>query len=85
MLEYSLLTNSEAKTPSMNTKNADQVDEIMCNCSGTTRGNIQSLVEQGMDIDAISRWTGAISGCGGCEWDIAQFLSDLANQQNKNV
>ncbi len=65
----------------MNTKNANPVDEVMCPCSGTKRGNIQSLYEQGLDIDAISRWTGAISGCGGCEWDIAQFLNELAEQQ----
>ncbi len=68
----------------MNTKNASLADEIMCPCSGTRRDNIQSLFEQGMDIDAISRWTGAISGCGGCEWDIAQFLKELAEQQNKS-
>jgi len=30
-----------------------------------------------MDMDAISRWTGALSGCGGCEWDIADFLKEL--------
>lgn len=65
----------------MNTKNSDPQDEIMCPCSGTKRGNIQSLFEQGMDMDAISRWTGAISGCGGCEWDIAEFLKDLGNQK----
>lgn len=51
-------------------------DEVMCHCSGTRRGNIRQLSEQGMDIDAISRWTGALSGCGGCEWDIADFLKD---------
>jgi len=34
-------------------------------------------------MDAISRYTGAISGCGGCEWDIAQFLNDLAEQKNE--
>jgi NAD(P)H-nitrite reductase large subunit len=62
----------------MNTK---PVDEVMCDCSGTTRGKIQSLFEQGMDMEGISRMTGAISGCGGCEWDIATFLNDLAKQQ----
>jgi NAD(P)H-nitrite reductase large subunit len=65
----------------MNTKNDDPADEVMCPCSGTKRGYIQSLFEQGMDIDAISRWTGAVSGCGGCEWDIAEFLLQL--EQNK--
>ena len=66
----------------MNTNNADPTDIVMCHCSGTRRNNIQRLFEQGYDIDAISRWTGALSGCGGCEWDIAQFLKDLADQQS---
>ncbi len=56
---------------------AEPADEVMCHCSGTRRNNIQKLFEQGMDINAISRWTGALSGCGGCEWDIAQFLKDI--------
>lgn len=50
----------------------------MCHCSGTRREYIRQLFEQGMDIQAISRWTGALSGCGGCEWDIADFLKELA-------
>jgi len=29
-------------------------------------------------MEDISNWSGAISGCGGCEWDIAQFLNVLA-------
>lgn len=61
----------------MNTNDAKPADEVMCHCSGTKRNNIQKLVEQGMDINAISRWTGALSGCGGCEWDIAQLLKDI--------
>ncbi len=69
----------------MDTKNSCPADEVMCHCSGTKRGYIQSLFEQGLDMDAISRWTGALSGCGGCECDIAQFLNDLAEQQNNNV
>jgi bacterioferritin-associated ferredoxin len=61
----------------MNTKQDDPEDCVMCHCSGTRRKNIQNLHEQGMDMDAISRWTGALSGCGGCEWDIADFLKEL--------
>ena len=61
------------------TKNhTEPADEVICHCSGTTRGNIQQLFELNMDMDAISRRTGALSGCGGCEWDIAQLLNDLA-------
>ena len=52
-------------------------DEIMCTCSGTTRGQIYDLVQQGMDIEAISRWTGAKTGCGGCDWDIEVFVRAL--------
>lgn len=55
--------------------------EVMCHCSGTKRDYIRSLFEQGLDMDAISRWTGALSGCGGCEWDIAQYMKELAEQQ----
>ncbi|MGB4812386.1 MAG: (2Fe-2S)-binding protein [Methylophilaceae bacterium] len=55
--------------------------EIMCVCSGTTRGEIQQLHLQGLDQDAISRRTGALSGCAGCEWDIEQFLKALAEQK----
>lgn len=69
---------------SMNTKNSNLADEIMCPCSGTKRGNIQTLFEQGMDMEAISRWTGAISGCGGCEWDISEFLNDLIEQKTNS-
>jgi bacterioferritin-associated ferredoxin len=61
---------------------ATPADEVMCHCSGTKRDNIKSLFEQGLDMNAISRWTGALSGCGGCEWDIAQFLKELAEQPN---
>lgn len=57
-------------------------DKVMCHCSGTRRAYIRSLFEQGMDADAISRWTGALSGCGGCEWDIADFLKQLAEKKN---
>jgi len=55
-------------------------DEVLCHCSGTRRGYIRQLSVQGMDMAAISRWTGALSGCGGCEWDIADFLKELATQ-----
>lgn len=52
-------------------------DEIICACSGTTRGQVYDLVQQGMDLDGISRWTGAKTGCGGCDWDIEVFVNAL--------
>jgi bacterioferritin-associated ferredoxin len=60
-------------------------DVVMCHCSGTKRDKIKSLFEQGLDMNAISRWTGALSGCGGCEWDIAQLLKELAEHRNGDV
>lgn len=69
----------------METSKPNPADEILCYCSGTTRAYIQKLFEQGLDIDAISRRTGALSGCGGCEWDIEVFLKELAEQQVKNL
>ena len=67
----------------MTTNHIPAPNEVLCLCSGTTRENIQSLFEQGMDLDAISRYTGAVSGCGGCEWDIADFLKQLSEQHSK--
>jgi NAD(P)H-nitrite reductase large subunit len=55
----------------------DAAAEVLCNCSGTTRGEIVRLHEQGLGMDGISRRTGAITGCGGCEWDIADLLHAL--------
>jgi NAD(P)H-nitrite reductase large subunit len=53
-------------------------DAIVCDCSGTTCGKIKSLVDDGViDSDTISRKTGAISGCGSCEWDIEELLDKL--------
>ncbi|WP_292757406.1 (2Fe-2S)-binding protein [Methylophaga sp. UBA2689] len=63
---------------SNNNNASDITDEVICDCSGTTRGKIISLVEQGIvDTDTISRKTGAISGCGSCEYDIENLLDEL--------
>ncbi len=57
--------------------NTENLDEIICDCSGTTRGKILSLIEQGViDPEIISRKTGALSGCGSCEWDIEAILDE---------
>ncbi|MEX1199631.1 MAG: (2Fe-2S)-binding protein [Methylophaga sp.] len=59
----------------------DNPQEIICDCSGTTRGKVLSLVEQGIvDADTISRKTGCISGCGSCEWDIEALLDEAVQK-----
>jgi len=60
-------------------------DEVMCPCSGTRRGQIRELFIQGKDIEAISRKTGALSGCGGCEWDIASYLNELGKERDNQA
>ena len=62
-------------------KKDNLADEIMCACSGTTRGKIYDLVLAGKDFDAISQWTGVNTGCSGCEWDISEFVKALMEQQ----
>ena len=65
----------------MSVLNANSPDEILCSCTGTTRGQIEKLFNEGLDLDAISRRTGALSGCAGCEWDVAEFVRKLAEQK----
>ena len=65
-------------SPDKNTSAKDNpAAEIMCACSGTTRGKIYDLVLAGKDFEAISQWTGVNTGCSGCEWDIAEFVKAL--------
>lgn len=59
--------------------------EVLCSCSGTTRGLIIELVKQGKDLDGISRYSGALSGCGGCEWDIAELVNKLQAEQPPQI
>ena len=56
-------------------------NDVMCHCSGTRRQCIRDLHAQGKDLAAISRWTGALSGCGGCEWEIADYLKALSAEK----
>ncbi len=66
----------------MSTIKVNAEDEVICDCSGTTRAKVRLLFEQGLDAEAISRRTGALSGCGGCEWEIADMLKALAEEKD---
>lgn len=61
----------------------DNPKEVLCSCSGTTRGLIIELVKQGKDLEGISRYSGALSGCAGCEWEITELVSRLQTEQSK--
>jgi NAD(P)H-nitrite reductase large subunit len=64
----------------MSEENDESPNEVICSCSGTTRGMIQAMVRQGKDLDAISRYSGALTGCGGCEWDIGELVKALMTE-----
>ena len=49
--------------------------QIICPCSGTRISHIRRYVDRGIvDVAAISEGTGALSGCGGCEFDLLELL-----------
>lgn len=61
---------------SSNAPSSDQ-DEIICDCSGTTRGKILQLIARGDDnLDRIESVTGANTGCGSCESEIIKILEN---------
>ncbi|MCB5191129.1 (2Fe-2S)-binding protein [Methylobacillus arboreus] len=64
----------------MSDKNDNPNDEVLCFCSGVRRKKIRALFMQGMDIQGIAEMTGALTGCGGCEWDIEYYLKELEEQ-----
>lgn len=64
----------------MNDINPDQKQDVICHCSGTTKGQIRELVNNGVDnLDEISRMTGACSGCGACDVSVLELLAEQAN------
>lgn len=64
----------------MTTDKDNPDNEVLCHCSGTKRGQIRELFLEGRDLEGISRWTGALTGCGGCEWDIEWYLKELKEE-----
>ena len=64
----------------MSANELNQPDDVMCSCSGTKRSTIQRMFEQGLTVEEISQRSGALSGCGGCEWDIAEFVESLSKK-----
>ncbi len=60
----------------------EDLDEAICICSGTTKRKVLQLIDDGLDtLDAISRRTGAYSGCGGCEYELEQILEEKLTEK----
>ena len=54
-------------------------DDVICDCSGTTKAKIRQLIDDGADsLDKISRATGACSGCGSCDVLVSEMLGEQA-------
>ncbi len=61
----------------MNDRQANQNNDIICHCSGTTEIKIKELLVCGSnDLDTLSKKTGACSGCGSCEDAILQLIAE---------
>lgn len=57
--------------------NQDKGKDLICYCSGVTKEQIKTLVNNGVDnLDEISRMTGACSGCGACDVLVLELLAE---------
>jgi bacterioferritin-associated ferredoxin len=55
----------------------DIPEEIICDCSGTTKTKIYQLIDNGKDsFDKIAAATGAGTGCGSCDMLIMAILTE---------
>jgi NAD(P)H-nitrite reductase large subunit len=55
----------------------DQYEEIICDCSGTTKAKIHQLINDGRDsFEKIAAATGAGTGCGSCDVLIMDILAE---------
>ncbi|MGZ0077728.1 (2Fe-2S)-binding protein [Methylomonas sp. YC3] len=63
------------------TAQPDTENDVVCYCSGTTEQQIKQLLDEGVtDPERISRITGAASGCGGCEFEFQQLISEYGQK-----
>ena len=59
----------------MSTNDPNKEEDIICDCTGTTKAKIKQLIENGAnDLDKISSATGAGTGCGSCDVLIMEIL-----------
>jgi NAD(P)H-nitrite reductase large subunit len=55
----------------------DLSEEIICDCSGTTKTKIYQLISDGKDsFEKIASATGAGTGCGSCDILIMEILAE---------
>ncbi len=60
----------------MATTDPNKKEDVICDCTGTTKEKIKQLIENGAnDLDKISSATGAGTGCGSCDVLIMELLA----------
>ncbi len=63
------------------TKEHSDDNQIICDCTGTTRAKILQLIARGDDsLERIESITGANTGCAGCESDLLDLLENTAKK-----
>lgn len=56
-------------------QNTTEKEDIICDCTGTTRAKVQQLIDDGADnLDAIADATGACTGCASCDILVMEML-----------
>ncbi len=59
------------------------MDEMLCKCGGVTRAQVDYWFGQGVcTLEGLSRKTGAVSGCGGCEPELLAALAAAENNMS---
>lgn len=58
-------------------QNSASREDVICDCTGTTRTKVQQLIDDGADsLDAIADATGACTGCGSCDILVMEMLEN---------
>ncbi len=59
----------------MNNNRTKPKEPPICYCSGTTQTKIEELIADGVDtLEKIAYETGAVTGCGACEYLILELI-----------
>lgn len=54
----------------------------LCYCTGTTAAKILDLIKQGKNsLEEIINATGATTGCGGCDYEVAKWVEQELNKK----
>lgn len=65
----------------MNNNPPNPKEPPLCYCTGTTKEKVQALLDEGFSsFEDIVNQTGATTGCGGCDYEVAEFIAEQQRQ-----